>query len=512
MIDLPPIVAEVVQEAGRASSAVPAAQTSGNQANQSGVPAHGRVGASGSTAGQVVSTAQAKPPVTDIYNRDGLHIRWYLQGALDADTESNLFWNLASVYSPQSKFNSDEDWIEGYLKPGVGFDKTLSGGDVVYGKISAVASHTWGTDAFDARNQGAVTLEEGYLGFRTGGSGTKFDLSLGPRELVLGSGMLIANGGVNGFERGALKTGPRKAWKQAAIGRVINGRQTFTGYFIAPRELPSNNGHDQLAGGDYRYDAPNQDFIGLTYINVVKSQSPYIRAAPGGIGKPIIIPDGRDQTNALNLYFRGSRDEGVLRNWFVTGDIAYEWNDRIDMSAWAARAQIGYRFANTAWTPTFIYTLKYFSGDDPNTTKLERFDPLYYEGSPGIWATGAESSMVFINTNLRAIELSASVQPSNKITVTLRYAYINADKLLSPLQFGQATRLVSTPSGFNLIDGVTKHHLSDDLFLEYDHTLTNNLFLTIGLAASFPGAGIKAEIPGKAPTWTGAFATLAMNY
>ncbi len=521
MMDVPPtIVAQAMQEAPparRASSDAPAGRADGIQVidgkiRRSGPPRLPQGGPSGLRTEQLAAATKNKPPVTDIYDKDGLHVRWYLQGGIDVDTESNLFWNLAAVYSPQSKFNSDETWVEGYVTPGIGFDKTLSGGDVFYGKISGVASRTWGTDAFDSRNQGAITLEEGYLGFRTEGKGTKFDLSLGPRELVLGSGMLIANGGVNGFERGALKFGPRKAWKQAAIGRIINGRQTITGYFIEPRELKSNNGHNQLAGVDFRYDASNEDFLGFTYINALKSQSPYIRAAPGGIGAPIIIPDGRDKTNVINLYFKGSRDEGTWRNWFITGDLAYEWNNRINMSAWAARGQIGYTFADTPWKPTLIYTTKFFSGDNPNTPKLERFDPLYYEGSPGIWATGAESSMVFINTNLKALEFSAAVQPSQKITVTLRYAYISADKLESPLQFGQATRLVSTPSGFNLIDGVTKHHLSDDLFLEYNQILTENLFLTIGLAASFPGAGIKAEIPGKAPTWTGAFANVVFNF
>ncbi|KKI19584.1 hypothetical protein XM50_08800 [Sphingomonas sp. Ag1] len=41
-----------------------------------------------------------------------------------------------------------------------------------------------------------------------------------------------------------------------------------------------------------------------------------------------------------------------------------------------------------------------------------------------------------------------------------------ADKLAGLTEFGRATRPVSTSSGLNLIAGVTKHHLFDDLFLE----------------------------------------------
>ena len=521
MMDVPPaIVAEAVQEAPparRASSDVPAGRADGIQVidgriRRSGPPTLPQGGPSGLRTEQLTGAAKDKRPITDIYDKDGLHVRWYLQGGLDYDIENNLFWNLASAYSPQSKFNSDENWLEGYVKPGIGFDKTFPGGNVFYGKISGVASRTWGTDAFDSRNQGAITLEEGYLGFRTEGTGTNFDLSLGPRELVLGSGMLIANGGVNGFERGALKFGPRKAWKQAGIIRIINGRRTITGYFIEPRELKSNNGHNQLAGADIRYDSAGGDYLGFTYVNVLRSQSPYIRAAPDGLGAPTIIPDGRDKTNAINLYFRTIGSEGLLRNWFATGDFAYEWNNRINMSAWAGRAQVGYRFAETSWTPTLTGTVKVFSGDDPTTPKLERFDPLYYEGSPGAWATGSKSSMVFINSNLRALELAFAVQPSKQDALTLRFARIDADKLGSPIQFGQTTRLVSTPSGFNLISGVTKRHLSDDLFLEYNHIFGPDVFLTAGVSASFPGAGIKAAFPGTPPIWSGAFINVVVNY
>jgi len=515
----PPAILQIVaEEHPGASSAEPgggshvvaqAGDRSIRRAGQSSLP---EGGPSALQASQLTNSPAAKKEITTIYESPDLKVRWYFQGGLNLVSEHDLFWNFASVYAPTADFNSDENWLEGYVKPGVSFDKTLGNGDVFYGKLSGVGSRTWGTDAFDARNQGAVTLEEGYLGFRTVGKGPNVDVSLGPRELQLGSGMLIANGGVSGFERGALKFGPRKAWKNAAIGRLTKGRQTLTAYFIEPRELRSNDGHNQLAGADIRHDAPSGDFIGLTYINVVRSESPYIRAARGGLGPPTIIPDGRDGTNALNLYARGSRRTGAFRNWFVTGDIAYEWNNRIDMSAWGGRAQIGYNFVNTRWTPSLSYNFKLFTGDNPETAKLERFDPLYYEGSPGAWASGSKSSMVFINSNLRANEVALAVQPSTKDALTLRYTRISADRLASPIQFGQATRLVSTPSGFNLIAGVTKHHLSDDVFLEYNHIFNPNVFLTAGISASFPGAGIKAAFPGNAPTWSGAFVNVVVNY
>ncbi|EQB30762.1 alginate export family protein [Sphingobium ummariense] len=514
----PPVVQEVLR-AGCRGDALCEARAAPNSPTQNTDGPTRRVGRSSIPEGgpsglqeeQLSQNTSSKDP-TILHDADGLRARWYLQGGLNLVSESDLFWNFASVYAPNANFNSDQTWLEAYVKPGIGFDKTFSNGNVLYGKVSAVASRTLGTDAFDARNQGAVTLEEAYLGYRTLDKATNFAVSLGPRELSLGSGMLIANGGSSGFERGALKFGPRKAWQQAAIVRLSNGHKTLTGFFIEPNELPSNDGGNQLAGADVRYGAQSGDFAGVTYINVLRSRSPYVRAAAGGFGAPTILEGGRDGTNALNFYFRTSRKEGALRNWSVTGDYTYEWNNRINMTAWAGRAQVGYTFAETKWTPSLTYTFKMFSGDDPTTTKLERFDPLYYEGSPGKWATGSKSSMVFINSNLRAHEVALAAQPTRQDAFTLRYAHISANKLASPIQFGQATRLISTPSGFNLIAGVTKHHLSDDVFLEYNHIFSANLFLTAGISASFPGAGIKASFPGSAPTWTGGFVNVVVNY
>ena len=60
--------------------------------------------------------------------------------------------------------------------------------------------------------------------------------------------MLIANGATSGFERGALKFGPRKAWEMAAIGRLSYGNFTGTAFYLDPNELPSTDGNNELAG------------------------------------------------------------------------------------------------------------------------------------------------------------------------------------------------------------------------------------------------------------------------
>jgi len=467
----------------------------------------------GFAAALFATTASASEKPKDpmlLYSADGLSVRAHFQAGINAVSEHNLFWDLAATTAPSSGFDPNTRWLEGYIKPGLSFEYQLNSGTVLYGKLSAVSSYTWGTDAFDTGDTGATTLEEAYLAIRGDLSPElSYDLSLGPRELVLGTGMLIANGATSGFERGALKFGPRKAWEMAAIGRLSYGNVTGTAFYLNPNELPSTNGNNELAGFDLRFDDPQGGYLGATFVNVLNSDSPYPQAAPGGIGAPTVIPGAREGTNTLNLYAETNPFAGALENWTFTGDFAYQWNDRIDLEAWAGRVTAGYTFANLAWSPNLTLGYQTFSGDDPNTTKLERFDPLYYQGSPSAWATGSKSASTFINSNVNALTLAIGVQPTQRDTLTLRYAHIRANELNSPIQFGQATRV--NING-NVVSGVTDSDLADDLFLEYSRIINRNTFLTTGISVSFPGAGIDNVIGRNADPWTGGFINVVVNY
>jgi hypothetical protein len=459
------------------------------------------------TAGSI--QAQERDPML-FYDSNGLKIRGHLQFGLNAVAERNLFWDLAASTAPGSGFDADTNWLEGYMKPGVSFEYQLDASAVLYGKLSAVSSYTWGTDAFDTGDNGETTLEEAYLAIRGQlGAGLSYDLSVGPRELSLGTGMLVSNGATSGFERGALKFGPRKAWEKAAIAKLSYGNLTGTAFYLDPNELPSKDGKNELAGVDLRYDDPAGGYLGATFVSVLNSETPYPQAAPGGVGAPSVTPGAREDTKTIGLYAKTNPFEGGLQNWTFTGDFAYQWNDRIDLEAWAGRVTAGYTFANVPWTPNVTLGYQSFSGDDPDTTKLERFDPLYYQGSPSAWATGSKSASTFINSNVNALTLAVRLQPTRQDTVTLRYAHIRANELNSPVQFGQATRV---DINGNVVSGVTDSHLADDVFLEYSRIINRNTFLTAGVSVSFPGAGIDNVINGSADPWTGGFVNVVINF
>jgi hypothetical protein len=441
-------------------------------------------------------------------------LRAHVQAGVNLVVEDNLFWEFAESVAGNSDFSSDARWLEFYVKPGVAFRHQASDGLALYGGASTVTSVTVGTDAFDARNTGQATVEELYLGLDTGEvKSGRIDVSFGAREWKAGTGMLLANGGASGFSRGALKLGPRKAWRVAGLARGTIGEATATAFYLDPNEAPDNDTDTSMAGLDLRYDRDSGNFAGVTLGQVVRSRAPYPKAPPGGTGIPSILEGARDGLQFLNVYARVAPASGPLANAWLGLDLAVERNPRIDLRAWGGRIQVGYTFAGQPWRPSISYIYQSFSGDDPDTSRQERFDPLYFEGNPSAWSTGSKSSMVFINSNVNAHQLVVSVAPSPRDTITARAARISANELRSPIQFGQATRVEFVDGIANPIAGVLRAHLSDDFYLEYSRVMTPNIYLTGGLSVSAPGAGIDSIVPSvDAPHWTGGYINLIVNY
>lgn len=458
------------------------------------------------------AAARAEDPML-LIDEAGLNVRMHLQAGVNVVAEQNLFWNFADTFAPTAGFDSDTRWLEGYLMPGISFTADISDLLEVYGKLSVVASGTLGTDAFDAGGTGDITLEEAYLGLRSAPqTGPFFDISLGPRPFRAGTGMLIANGGSSGFERGALKLGPRKAWEQAALLRLGQDDLTATAFFIDANELSDKDSGTKIAGADLRYEMDEERYAGLTFGNVLESNSPYARAAAGGIGAPVILPGARNGLSFINAYGRTHPFDGPLEGFFIGGDFAYQWNPDIDLNAWGGRLQVGYQFEELSWSPTIAYSYQTFSGDNPATARLERFDPLYYEGNPSSWSTGTKSSMMFLNTNVNAHQFSLQVKPTEADTWTLRYARISTNELDSPIQFGQGTRLDVIDGTPTPVAGVGDRHLADDIYLEYSRIINPNTYLTAGASISIPGKGMDAMTKEKSPNWLGGFVNVIVNF
>lgn len=429
---------------------------------------------------------------------------------LQYNVESNLFWSISDDFAPEVGFQTDRDWWEAYVEPGLNAKTNLLGGEVEF-DISAVASLTASSDPYDFEDTGRILLETAALTYSSMISDWDVEVSLGAQEYSVGSGMLIENGASNGFERGALKLGPRKAWELAAIAGIERNGFKAEAYFLDPRELNSNNTNNQIAGIVAEYAREDVGRIGATLGRVVQSDAPYPQVPPGGTGAPIITPGAREGLNYLNVF--GALEPGTIGSGgFASFDLTVERNDDIDLEAWAGRVEVGWDFKHVPWKPRVKYGFQTFSGDDPTTPELERFDPLYYPGSPGRWGTGSKASMVLINTNVNAHQFEVALYPTPRDFVTAYYSHTRANELGSPLQFGQATRVDFADGVPVVFSGVADEHLSDDFFVKYTRVVTPNVFLTAGVSVSLPGDGYDQLANGNAETWSGGIFNLVVAY
>jgi len=349
-------------------------------------------------------------------------------------------------------------------------------------------------------------VEDAYFGVRYGDvkANKTFDISYGRQQYKIGSGMLVSVGAYTGFERGATTTFARRAWKEAALARLNYGPLSFDTFYLNPNELRSADTFTQLAGSKAEVALGQNQYVGLAYLNVFNSSYPYLAA-------PVrLIPDGRDGMNTLHAYARVNPVRDTLPGLYVAGDFAYQWKDSIAMRAFAYNAEVGHAFANLPFKPTLAYAFRSFSGDDPNTARFEKFDPLFYEGSPPLWASGSNGSFAFLNSNVLLHRISLALVVTPRDFVNVYYWHVRADQVNSPLQFGQSGRVEVVGGEPRLVAGVPDPHLSDDFYVEYTRAVTQNVFLTTGVAASVPGRGLR-DIGGTR-TWFGGLVNLTVKF
>ena len=131
-----------------------------------------------------------------LFDRGGFTIKAGGVLGVQAVGQSQAFWNLDETFAPGSGFNASPVWGETYLKPYLTFRGDL-GGVEAYGKLSVIASANIGTDVFDIGDASEILIEDAFIGLRNG----TFDISVGAQPYRLGTGMLLADGAGDGFER-----------------------------------------------------------------------------------------------------------------------------------------------------------------------------------------------------------------------------------------------------------------------------------------------------------------------
>lgn len=434
-----------------------------------------------------------------------VHLSKGVDASIQFATYNDAFWGLQKIFAPSHAYDSTPSWIEVSAKPWLAFEVPMDTW-TAYGRLSALGTGTLGTDVFDQSDSGRIAVEEAYLGVRGRLSEMRFDLSAGSREFRLGEGLLLHMGGGNGFERGAPMLAPHRAWKSSVLASLQLEALEVKGFLLKPDELASSDTNTSIYGASLEWASSSEHVVGASWFKVSKSEAPYPQS-------PVTIIDGgREGLETLTIFGRLAPEGGQANGFSAWGEVAFQRNSRINMAAWGGGLDIGWRWSSTRWRPRLSWSPRIFSGDDPSTpNRLERFDPLYYDGSPSTWSSGANGSFAFYNSNLRVNRVRLELTFGAQDFASLSWYDIRADRSNSPIQYGQGARPVLSNGVISVVSGFPDRRLTQELYFEHTHVFDQHRFLTWGIAVSVPRAGIRAVLP-VAERWFGAMANYTVRF
>ena len=151
----------------------------------------------------------------------------------------------------------------------------------------------------------------------------------------------------------------------------------------------------------------------------------------------------------------------ILPGLTLKGEFTYEKNGDTQ-EGFGYYGELGYDFGeNLPWTPYLSYRYAHFSGDDPNSSKDQNFDPLFYGFSDwGTWFQGEIlGEYVLLNQNLNSSTVRLAVSPTEDLKLNLLYYYFWLDDA----------------AGF----GTEGSSFADEVDLTADYTLNDHVFFSL---------------------------------
>lgn len=347
----------------------------------------------------VAGTANAYP----LYEDDNSKLNFDLELGL------GLF-NSDKVYTQTRSQPAHPTWEEFYVKYGFSGEHGFSGKGSVYGALNLVTSATRGQGdpaGFTSGDEGATDIEEGYIGWRSGGlvswlGEDGIDISVGSQILVIGDGFLV-NGDIfdfgNGFDAlasqgaaprgldrgGAYYLAPRRAFRQTVVLR-LGGEQGWHADGFWLKTDNKGQADTELAGVNFEYRSAAYGTVGVTYLeglDVERTSAAFL---------------GLSQRDGQETFAVRGRGHLGIKTLTLAGEYVTQNNGRLGRDhAWYAEG--GWAFAELPATPEFNYRYSSFSrGYDPLFYGFNRYG-TWYQGEvagnfAGPFSTGADIQQI----------------------------------------------------------------------------------------------------------------------
>ncbi|HIK17558.1 MAG TPA: alginate export family protein [Leptolyngbyaceae cyanobacterium M33_DOE_097] len=425
----------------------------------------------------------------NLYTSDRATVVAILKSGFSSFSSNNTWFGNASLFTAGNPLARDPagagtyTWFDGYLEFGVaGITQIDTVPLYVYGGVSNIVSTTLQPDLFESDNRIFSGIEDLYgglvYGYRTDSSRFGINLSAGRQDYRISNGMLFANGAGNGGDRATILSNPRTAFDNTVIGRMRWNDIRLEGFYLDPDELPLLDTRTQYVGANLEYDNNRSLQLGLSYITVPQSDFSYFTQTD---------VFSREGLNVIYPRIRLTNPFGLNGLW-LQAEYAYQWNNNFDMAANAAWGQIGYTIKDLPWTPTLSYRYAYFSGDDPDTTAFERFDPLLSGGNPDTWIQGANLVKLYQNSNLITHQLLLRLRPSQRFDLALQYIY-----LIAPER--------NNLGGTQALSFLDSSEIGQEITLTARYNFSRNFLLYASGSIAFPGAAIQQVVGDNPGPW-----------
>jgi hypothetical protein len=361
-----------------------------------------------------------------------------------------------------------DDWGEFGAEIGLAFEHT-SGKSTFFAELSGLYTATGGDDAsgltIGEDDTDQANIEQAHIGWRysdplSGLEEDTFSLSVGRQDYLIGTGLLIADGGSDGGENGGWYLGMRKAFQESVIASLKSSSLVAEAFYLKNRpRRGGTQGH--LYGANLEYTFPSELTLGTSYM---------------------IADAEEDGTGNLDIW-SGRASWSGLGGLELSGEYVIE-NGAADIDANGWYGQVAWSFADSAWAPWLGYRYADFDGDNPATADDERFREIAYGYTDyGSWFQGEiTGNYPLANGNLVSNMLRLKLTPSESLTLNVFYYDF---KLNFPASLDPA---------------VTSDDWGDEINLTADWALTDNWYLIGVLATLSPGNAAKQWVGGD-DTW-----------
>ncbi len=425
----------------------------------------------------------ADPSRLEIY-ADG---NTWLKGTFELQTaafhEIHSWWGKAS----ENIGGNGNDWFELGLWPGLEGQLDLGPGlGTLHGRVSGIFTlTTGGLDAagsnFDPRAPSQITLEDAYLGWRSGDVFEQLgedavQLSFGSQRYEVGSGFLLWDGSTDGGPRGGFWLSMRRAFKLAGIARLVTHGVTGELVFLRPYDAPNTSTY--LYGTNWEFAFGEKGILGTVGVGYWKVYRSQIARRDG-----LSVYDVRADVTPL-------AGGDLLPGLRLAGELTYEHDPgQVNARAWYTEG--GYAFDAAPATPYLSYRFVYFSGAGSGSFD-RRYDPLFYGSSDwGTWYLGEIlGNFVLSNGNLAVQTVRVRATPREDVTVNLLYHHVKLDRIPNELVSRVETRAAS----------VSSKPVAEEVDLVAEWAASDWLTLTGVVGAAFPNAAAK-QFTGGTATW-----------